>query len=274
MNVYQFKTAWLILVVALMLSSCNSSTRSKKAEEKSTENWIQLFNGKDLEDWQVKFTGHELGDNYKNTFRVEDGFLRVGYDNWDEWDGSFGHLFYKDEFSHYKLRVEYRFTGEQAKGGPSWGFRNNGLMIHGQSAESMELDQQFPTSVEVQLLGGIKDMEGYDPRTNLNVCTPGTNIVMNGELVEEHCTGSGSRTCYGDDWVTVEVEVRGSEVIRHFLDGVEVLSYEKPQYDPKDEYAKKLIPEDGNLVISKGTISIQAESSPTDFRTIELLVLD
>lgn len=258
------------IVFLLMLSACNSKTSKQKPAEKSVSEWMPLFNGKDLNNWQVKFKGEELGVNYNNTFRVEDGMLRVAYDNWDEWNGKFGHLFYKDEFSHYKLRVEYRFTGQQAKGGPEWAYRNNGLMLHGQSAESMALDQDFPTSIEVQLLGG----NGSDPRPNLNVCTPGTNIVMNGELITQHCTSSNSKTFAGDQWVTVEVEVHGGDVIRHLINGEEVLSYEKPQLDPNDEYAKQLIPESGDLILTKGTISIQAESAPTDFRKIELMVLE
>ncbi len=263
----------MTLAFVLVLISCNTKPKNQDSEQAGEENWIQLFNGKDLNDWQIKFTGHELGENYRNTFRVEDGLLRVCYDDWDEWDGSFGHIFYKGEFSHYKLRVEYRFVGEQTKGGPGWAFRNNGLMIHGQTPESMELDQQFPTSIEVQLLGGIKGMQGYDPRTNLNVCTPGTNIVMDDQLIEQHCSSSTSETCYGDEWVTAEVEVHGGDVIRHFLNGVEVLHYEKPQLDPKDPTYQKLLPADGNIMLTKGTISLQAESGPTEFRKVELLVL-
>jgi len=274
MNTKNLSGTLVAVMILTIFTACNHKPKQVSVTEKSAENWIQLFNGKDLNDWTPKFKGHELGENYKNTFRVEDGILRVCYDNWDEWDGAFGHLFYKTEFSHYKLRAEYRFVGEQTKGGPSWAFRNNGLMLHGQTPESMELDQQFPTSIEAQLLGGMKDMEGFDPRSNLNVCTPGTNIVMNDTLVERHCTSSTSPTFYGDDWVTVEIEVHGNEVIRHFVNGEEVLSYNKPQLDPKDEYAKKLIPADGNLMLSKGTISLQAESSPTEFRKVELLVLE
>lgn len=264
-----FKTLLIVSFIAV-LSACGSNPKSDKSEEKSAENWIQLFNGEDINNWDVKFKGEDLGENYLNTFRVEDGLLRVSYDNWENWNGKFGHLFYKDAFSHYKLRVEYRFVGEQVAGGPGWAYRNNGLMLHGQSAESMELDQDFPTSIEVQLLGG----NGTDERSTMNLCTPGTNVVMNGILVEEHCNTSGSKTFHGDQWVTVEVEVHGGEVIRHFVDGEEVMQYEQPQYDPKDANAQKLIPEDGNLIIEKGTISIQAESSPTDFRKIELLVLE
>lgn len=271
MRTHHFLNQTILLVLVILLSACNTKPKTEKAEEKSAnENWIQLFNGKDLNDWDIKFKGHELGDNYNNTFRVEDGLLRASYENWDEWNGKFGHIFYKGEFSHYRLRVEYRFVGEQATKGPGWAFRNNGLMIHGQSAASMELDQDFPTSIEVQLLGG----NGKDPRSTMNLCTPGTNVEMNGELIEQHCINSKSKTYDGDQWVSVEVEVHGGEVIRHFVDGVEVMHYKKPQLDPRDATYEKLLPADGNKLLTKGTISLQAESHNTDFRKIELLVLE
>ncbi len=271
-----FMSIKIVLVgLVIVLVACNSKPKSQQTDVKVTEksaneNWIQLFNGKDLKDWDIKFKGHELGDNYNNTFRVEDGMLRVSYSEWGDWNGKFGHIFYKEEFSNYRLRVEYRFIGEQVKNGPGWAYRNNGIMIHGQSAESMELDQDFPTSIEVQLLGG----DGNTKRPTMNLCTPGTYVEMDGKLIERHCTNSKSKTYHGDQWVSVEVEVHGGEVIRHFVDGVEVMHYEKPQLDPKDKYFEKLLPADGNLILSKGTISLQAESHNTDFRKIELLVLE
>lgn len=259
------------LAIAILLSACNSKPKTEKVTEKSAEeNWIQLFNGKDLNDWQIKFKGYELGENHKNTFRVEDGILKVSYENWDEWTGTFGHIFYKGEFSNYRLRVEYRFVGDQVKNGPGWAFRNNGLMLHGQPAETMELDQDFPTSIEVQLLGGAAKGE----RSTMNLCTPGTNVVMGGKLVETHCINSKSNTYRGDDWVSVEVEVRGGEIVRHFVEGEEVMYYELPQLDPKDATFEKLINLYGDTIITKGTISLQAESHDTDFRKIELLVLE
>lgn len=275
MRILLNSTKTILFITIILFSACNSKPKTQKSKEKSAvqnteENWIQLFNGKDLKDWDIKFKNHELGDNYNNTFRVEDGILRVSYSEWDVWNGKFGHIFYKEEFSHYRLRVEYRFVGKQVKKGPGWAFRNNGLMLHGQSAESMELDQDFPTSIEVQLLGG----GGNGERPTMNLCTPGTNVVMDGELLERHCTNSKSKTYYGDQWVSVEVEVRGGESFRHFVDGEEVMYYEKPQLDPKDKYFDKLLPADGNLIISKGTISLQAESHNTDFRKIELLILE
>ncbi len=242
-------------------------------DTEASENWIALFNGKDLDGWTPKIVGQEVGDNYAETFRVVDGLLTVSYEDYVESDfetgfKKFGHLFYKDVFSHYRLRVEYRFIGEQCKNGPGWAWRNNGLMLHGQTPDSMELNQDFPVSIEVQLLGG----DGKNNRPTLNLCTPGTNVVLDGKLFLPHCTNSSAPTFHGDQWVTVEVEVRGSEVIKHIVDGKVVLEYSQPQFDERDAHARRLI-KNGELIISKGTISIQSESHPTQFRKIELLEL-
>jgi Domain of Unknown Function (DUF1080) len=231
--------------------------------------WIALFNGKDLEGWTPKIKGYPAGENYADTFRVEDGVLKVSYDKYKKFDGRFGHLFYMTPFSHYRLRVEYRFVGEQCPGGPIWAFRNSGAMIHGQTPESMRKDQDFPVSIEVQLLGG----NGRDKRPTANVCTPGTNIVMGGKLITRHCTDSKSKTYHGDQWVTVEVEAHGNGVIKHIVDGQTVLEYEKAQLDDRDPDGRRLI-KDGDKMLQGGTISLQSESHPIEFRKVELLPLD
>jgi len=261
----------LVAGVAAWTVVANQRPSQPLAQQQVTGQWIQLFNGENLDGWTPKFRGHEAGVNYKDTFRVEDGLLRVVYDDYVRFDRNFGHLFYKDKFSHYRLRVTYRFTGDQTPGGPGWAFRNNGIMFHSQSPQSMGLNQDFPVSIEAQLLGG----DGQNERSNLNVCTPGTHIVMNDELITRHCTSATiSRTFHGDDWVTVEIEVRGNEVVRHKVeDGTVVLEYHKPQLDPNHSDVQGLI-EDGNVMLSEGYIAIQAESHATDFRKIELMVLE
>lgn len=231
--------------------------------------WISLFNGKDLTGWTPKFAGHDLGENYKNTFRVQDGLLTASYDQYEKFNGEFGHLFYKDSFSHYRIRAEYRFIGEQVPNGPGWAFRNNGLMLHCQTPATMAKDQDFPVSIEVQLLGG----DGTNERSTGNLCTPGTNVVMSGQLVTQHCINSSSKTCHGDQWVTAEVEVHGNRLIRHIINGQIVLEYTEPQLDERDADAKKLLEAGAGLLLGEGYISIQAESHPTQFRKIELLPL-
>lgn len=237
------------------------------------DGWIQLFNGKNLDGWTPKIKGYPLGENFGNTFRVKDGLLQVRYDDpayGGLFKNRFGHLFYKTPYSHYLLRFEYRFVGKQLKDGPGWAIENNGFMIHGQDPKTMGLNQDFPVSIEVQLLGKGNSKK----RPTLNLCTPGTNVERNGKLYTPHCLNSCSETYPSGQWVTGEVEVVGSEKIIHRINGKVVLEYQHPQYDPKDGNAKKLIEKNnGKLLIEGGTISIQGESAPTDFRKIELKVL-
>ena len=255
----------LLLSAGLMACNANSNQTAQVDQEPQGE-WIQLFNGKDLDDWTVKIAKHELNDNFGNTFRVEDGVMKVSYEGYEDFDQRYGHIFYKDPFSAYKLRLEYRFVGEQALGGEGWAFRNSGAMLHGQSPESMTKDQDFPISIEGQLLGG----NGTDDRTTSNLCTPGTNVVMDGELFTPHCVNSNSKTYHGDQWVTAEFIVLGDSVIHHIVEGDTVLTYYQPQigggnvsnHDPA-------MKRDGEL-IKEGYISLQSESHPIEFRKVEL----
>lgn len=233
------------------------------------KDWIQLFNGKDLDGWVPKIKGYALGENYADTFRVENGLLKAAYDKYTTFDERYGHLFYREKFSHYIIAAEYRFVGEQVSGGPDWALRNNGLMLHSQAPDTMGKDQDFPISIEAQLLGGGPSGE----RSTANVCTPGTEIFQNGAMVKGHCKNSTSETYRGDRWVRVEIEVRGAEHIKHMVEGKTVLEYDTPQigggnvsnFNPSVKIEGK--------PLSEGYIAIQGESHPTDFRKIELLNL-
>ena len=256
--------ALTITTLIALLLGC--AARVPQPQSPSADGWIPLFDGRTLDGWTPKIRGLPAGADPLHTFRVEDGVLRVDYAAYRErFDGRFGHLFHALDASHYRLRVEYRFTGEQLPDGPGWAFRNSGLMLHGQTAESMGLDQEFPVSIEVQLLGG----GGSGERPTANLCTPGTNVVMDGELVTRHCTDSSSPTFHGDQWVTVEVEVRGSELIEHRVNGELVLSYGQPQLDPTDGDVAPLLPGRDGLLLERGTISLQSESHPVEFRRVE-----
>lgn len=239
---------------------------------KTADGWLQLYNGRNLDGWIPKIRHHAAGVNYGETFRVVDGLLMVAYDPaaYPVYEERFGHLFYEQSFSHYRLRAEYRFIGQQVAGGPGWAIRNSGLMLHGQRPESMTADQDFPASIEAQLLGG----DGTNPRTTMNLCTPGTNVVMDGKLYTPHCIDSKSKTFHGEQWVVAEAEVRGNEFIRHFVNGEEVLYYEQPQLDERDASAQRLLAAGQPKMISGGTISLQSESHPIQFRKVELLPLE
>lgn len=252
-----------LMTVSLALI-CGISTAQKPAK-----GWYSLFNGKDLKEWDIKITGHALNDNNGNTFRVQDGKLAVSYENYTAFNEQYGHIFHKKKFSAYLLVMEYRFIGEQVKGGPGWAFRNSGAMIHSQPAATMGKDQDFPISIEVQLLGG----KGSGNRTTANLCTPGTNVVMNNKLITAHCIDSKSKTYHGDVWVRAEVLVLGDSIIKHIVEKDTVLVYEKPQigggnvsnYDPA-------VKQDGKL-LSEGHIALQSESHPVEYRKVEVFDL-
>lgn len=260
----RFTTFSALIFVSLAIPASGFSQTAEKGQ------WIQLFNGKNLDGWTPKIRYHDLGENHASTFRVEDGILKVGYEKYDEFNETFGHLFYKDSFSNYRMRLEYRFVGDQCKGGPGWALRNSGVMVHGEKPENMAKDQDFPVSIEVQLLGG----DGKNNRTTSNLCTPGTNVFMKGKLFKPHCTSSSSKTYHGPQWVTAEIEVRGNKVIKHVLDGEVVLEYTKPQLDERDDHAKELAEKAGTVMLDGGTISLQSESHPVHFRKVELMVLE
>jgi len=232
--------------------------------------WHSLFNGENLQGWTVKIRHHALGDNYADTFRVEQGLLTVSYDGYRDFESRYGHLFYQSPYSHYRLRLQYRFIGDQIHDGAGWARRNNGIMIHSQSPQSMSLDQEFPVSIEVQLLGG----DGKHERTTANMCSPGTHIVIANKLQKRHCIESDSPTFHGDQWVSVELVVRGGDVVEHFINGEQVMVYEKPQYDDGAKEAQPLLQlQGGQLSLREGFIALQSESHPTQFRNIEILLL-
>lgn len=266
MTMMMFPRAAGALAALLLLTGVARLVADEPAAKAEGE-WVQLFNGKDLTGWTPKIRGYELGENYNDTFRVENGAICVRYDKWTAFDAKFGHLFYKDQFANYRLRIEYRFVGDQCPGGPGWATRNSGAMILGQAADSMGKDQDFPVSIEVQFLGGL----GKGKRTTCNLCTPGTHVVMDGKLIKQHCITSSSKTVDGDTWVTAEI-VSNRGQIEHYCDGELVLKYSDPQYDDGDGSAKKLIQGDDKLIRS-GTISLQAESHPVEFRKVEILEL-
>lgn len=232
--------------------------------------WINLFNGKDLKDWNIKISKHNYNENFGNTFYVQDGLMKVKYDGYQDFDRQYGHIFYKKPFSYYLLKVEYRFVGEQAKGGQEWALRNSGAMLHSQDPATMLKDQDFPISIEGQFLGG----NGKDERPTGNVCTPGTTIEIKDNLFTTHCLNSTSKTYHGEQWVTAEFLVLGDSVIKHIINKDTVLTYTKPKigggnvsnFDPK-------VKEDGKRLTS-GYIALQSESSPVEFRTVKLFNLE
>ncbi len=253
---------WPILILLLSLFACNQTIEQEDtaAATPPEVEWQVLFNGEDLSGWTPKFAGSPLGENYKNTFQVEEGILKVSYDEYDTFNQEFGHLFYEKPFSHYILRVEYRFVGEQVPNGPGWAFKNSGAMLHCQDPKTMTVAQDFPVCIEAQFLGG----DGISPRSTGNLCTPGTNVFLADTLTTNHCINSTSPTFATEDWVQMDMIVYGDSLIHHVVEGDTVLTYTKMQIGDNGNAPNEGAP------VGSGYISLQAESHPVHFRKVEL----
>ena len=256
-----------ILFVILIMAAFGLSVGST-VNHNDNDGWKALFNGNNLEGWTAKINHYEVGNNFGETFRVEDEMIKVRYDRYEgDFDDRFGHLYFDTPYSYFHLSMEYRFVGELQPGAPSYTLLNSGLMFHSQDPRTMLKDQNWPISVEMQFLAGTE--EGVDRPTG-NMCSPGTEIVFQGEVYPSHCLNSTSKTYYGDQWVMAELFVYGDSLVRHIINGEEVLKYGKPQigggvvegFDPK-------IKIDG-LVLKEGLIALQSEGQPIDFRNIKI----
>jgi hypothetical protein len=258
----------LLLAAALLLALAPAAVAQAGARP---GDWVQLFNGRDLDGWIVKTHHHEVGEDTLRTFRVEDGIIKVRYDRYGDFNDQFSHLFYHEPFSYYLLAVEYRFASPHAPGAPSYTELNSGVMIHSQDPRTILKEQDWPISVEVQLLAGLPDGK---PRPTGNMCSPGTDVVYNGRVDPRHCINSSSKTYRPGDWVRVEALVLGDSVVKHIVDGDTVLVYTKPQmgggvatgYDPALWHPGQ--------PLKSGYVALQSEGQPVEFRKVELLNLE
>ena len=234
------------------------------ATDKPSEQWVNLFNGNDLTNWTVKINHHKVGENYGNTFRVEDGLLKVRYDQY-EFNDEFGHLFYNTPFDNFHLRLDYRFIGEFEEGAPSYARLNSGVMFHSQSPRSINLDQNWPISVEMQFLADTGD----GSRFTGSMCSPGTDVVYAQKIYPEHCLPSNFKALTKEQWVHAELIVK-QNTITHMINGEVVLQYSRPTIDGKDGIVVGQSPEykEHGKILQSGYIGLQSEGQSIEFKNI------
>ncbi|SVA38449.1 uncharacterized protein METZ01_LOCUS91303 [marine metagenome] len=219
--------------------------------------WVQLFNGKNMDGWNYHFSGQEYNVDPQKTLRVEDSILKVDYSNYDNWNGAFGHFARDEVYSYYIFAVEYRFVGDQTPGGPDWALRNNGIMFHSESMRSMGKNQNFPISVEAQLLQRGTDEK---PTAVINLCNGASNTTAS---EKPNCNQEMAAISipHKNSWVRAEVLVLSDSIAKFILNG-----------DTLGVYSQFKYLSDGKPV-KEGRIALQAESHPTDFRKIEVVNL-
>lgn len=250
--------------VAFILFSSEKVDQNPALEESE---WQILFNGKDLSGWIPKIQHHEVGDNYANTFRVKDGAIVVDYADYGAFEERYGHLFYEKPFSSFHLRWEYRFTDQWLEDAASYTYRNSGVMFHSQGPETILKEQDWPISVEYQMLAEEKEAVA---RPTGNMCSPGTDVVFEGRIDDRHCINSTSPTFKWNEWVKAELIVFGDSIVHHLVNGDTVLTYSFPQiggdvanrFDPAIKLDK--------TPLTSGYIGLQSEGQGVIFKEIRI----
>jgi hypothetical protein len=231
----------------------------------ANDGWIKIFNGVDLTGWKAKITHYAYGDNYANSFRVEDGKIRVVYSDYQPytWQGRFGLLYWDKPLKKYQVRLEYHFYGQQIPDPPGWGLRNSGLMIFGEDPAGVGKDVDFPRILELQLLA--HDNSGNT--SNGNLCPlGGASAIIGGDRKSGGCVGSTSKPFVqnplfqNDDWIKVLADVDPAGDTKLYFEGDNsgnpVLVFSQPQAN--------------GAALDGGYLAIQSESFPVEFRNIEL----
>ncbi|GAB3218548.1 DUF1080 domain-containing protein [Algoriphagus aestuariicola] len=263
----------LLFAAGIAVSCSSEASKVGKTEALETpapitsEEWQTLFNGKDLSGWIPKIHHHDAGENFANTFRVEDGAILVSYQDYGPFEERYGHLFYEKPFASFHLKWEYRFTDEWLKDAASYTYRNSGIMYHSQSPNSILKEQDWPISVEYQMLA--EEKVGVARPTG-NMCSPGTDVVYEGKIDPRHCINSSSPTFQWDEWVKAELIVYQDSIVHHLVNGDTVLTYSKPQIG--GGVANRFDPEikvDGTALKS-GYIGLQSEGQGVIFKNLEI----
>jgi len=232
---------------------------------------ISLFNGESLEGWIPKIRGEALGNDSRSTFIIVDNEIHVDYSNYQSFEKRFGLLYYKAPFQYYELSFEYRFIGVQMHDGPQWAFKNSGIMFHSEKPSSIEKDQDFPISLEAQLLGS-KDINQNRP--TMNLCTPGTHVMIEDELRKEHCIYSNGPSIHDEKWVKVVLKVKPDLYIEHWVNGEMVMKYHHPVIGGEGVNKDIQTSSNSNNLLNNGYIALQSESHPIAFREIYIKILE
>ena len=251
---------FMTMLLVLSLAAASFSACSAHAAEPTVGKWIDIFNGKDLDGWTPKITGHALDENYADTFQVRDGLLTVSYDKYEKFDNKFGHLFYQHAFS-LPHPPQYRFTASRPSAAPA-GFRNSGIRVHCQDPATMTKDQNF-------LFRSRSNSSAATAVTNAPPapCTPGTRRQEWQARYQFHCINSTSDTFHGDQWVTAESKSAAAK--SSDISSTARLFLNTPARSLTRAMAMPRAADNAGTMLSKGWISLQAESHPVQFRNIK-----
>jgi hypothetical protein len=200
----------------------------------ASQSGTDLFNGKDLENWEVVVDSDEVEPG--DLFYVEEGMITTpGTPN--------GYIQTRESFSNYELHLEWRWPKEPT---------NSGVFLHIQ--DNAEGWREFPLCIECQLQNGnagdivcIGKGSGITVRDSAYLVTPDKNSpigIAKYESSSEHAPGEWNSYDIRSENGTITVKVNG--VLQN---------------------------EGSEMTLNEGHIGLQSEGSTIQFRNIHITAL-
>lgn len=182
----------LLLFITLLVTPSPTAAQTeakKKSGRKNTKTEkIQLFNGKDLNNWVFHLKDPSIDP--LTVFTVKDGVIHIS-------GNPFGYMRTKEIYSDYKLHVEWRWPVEAT---------NSGVFVHGQKPDTIWLK-----CVECQLKAG---------NAGDFVCMNGASMTEQpdkSKIVVKKLADSSEKP--SGEWNTMEV-ICNSNTIEVFVNGI------------------------------------------------------
>ena len=218
------KRIGLLVLLIGVCAGAHAAQCDATAEAAEESKNVELFNGKDFSGWELYLSNE--GANPKNTWSVVDGVVHCN-------GKERGYMRTKEQYSDYRLRLQWRFPGEPG---------NSGVLLHIQLP-----DMVWPKSIESQLhhenAGDFWVIEGAEFEEHAD---PDNKRVNGRRTIKLH---DSSEKPVGE-WNQYEIVCDG-DTIKSYVNGV-------------------LQNEANGCSITKGYIGLQSEGAPIQFREIIL----
>jgi hypothetical protein len=140
------KLATLLIIFILAVPGVNKAqgkVKTGKKAENTISQKIQLFNGKDLDNWVFKLKDPAVDP--ASVFTIKNGVIHIA-------GNPFGYMRTKETYSDYKLHVEWRWPVEAT---------NSGVFIHAQKPDTIWL-KCYECQLQAGNAGDFICMNGSD----------------------------------------------------------------------------------------------------------------
>lgn len=170
----EMKKNYLIIIIIAGLTITSGRVLSQSSDET-----IQLFNGKNLDNWEFYLQDNAVDP--KGVFYIQDGVIHIKGD-------PFGYMRTKEVYSDYVLHVEWRYPVEAT---------NSGIFVNVQSPDSI-----WPACFEIQLRAGSAGDFVLMSGTSLAEKTDRIIVAKKNESNEKPV----------GEWNTAEIKVAGGNI--------------------------------------------------------------